>query len=168
MHSISLASRPLVEKFIKKQQLCIKGKKASILLHRIPWAATTMTAEALEHSGTDFARLHQLIAYTPRRKQNVNQCIKDCELFETRTCLIFVGKDFDASLALGHAVLLLLSELGGRQLGLLLGRVNLVAHGIKSFLLLAVFLQTRSSALTLDPIVARWSHPAVHDSPDLR
>lgn len=46
-------------------------KTASIMLRQIPWAATTMTAEALEHSDIDFARLHQLIAYTQRRKRNI-------------------------------------------------------------------------------------------------
>lgn len=54
--------------------------------------------------------------------------------------LVLVGENFDTSLALGHAVLLLLSELGGRQLGFLLGRVDLVAHGVEAFFFFTFFL----------------------------
>ncbi|TKW55191.1 hypothetical protein CTA1_1265 [Colletotrichum tanaceti] len=68
----------------------------------------------------------------------------------------------------GKLTLLLLAELGRRQLDLLLGADNLVAHGVKLILLVGfVTLETGTSTLTLDPVVAGRRHLAVHDGPDL-
>ncbi|GKT59608.1 hypothetical protein ColTof3_06947 [Colletotrichum tofieldiae] len=64
--------------------------------------------------------------------------------------------------------LLLLAELGRRQLDLLLGADNLVAHGVELLLLLSVVaLETGTRALALNPVVTGRSHLAVHDSPNL-
>ena len=61
------------------------------------------------------------------------ECRRDC----TRP-LVFVGEDLLPALATSHPVLLLLAELGRGELLLLLGPLNLVAHGIEALLLLAV------------------------------
>lgn len=49
--------------------------------------------------------------------------------------VVLVTEHLLATLASGHALLLLLSELAGRELGLLLRVGDLVAHGIESLLL---------------------------------
>jgi len=77
------------------------------------------------------------------------------------------GEDLLATLASRHAVLLLLAQLGRRQLGLLLRRGDLVAEGIELLLLLLLALETGSGALALHPVVAGRRHLAVDDGPDL-
>lgn len=77
------------------------------------------------------------------------------------------GEDLLAALASRHAILLLLAQLGRRQLSLLLRRSDLVAEGIELLLLLLLALEARSGALALHPVVAGRRHLAVDDGPDL-
>lgn len=52
------------------------------------------------------------------------------------------------------------------ELLLLLRSLNLISHRVEFLLLLTLLLQTRSGTLSLNPVVTRGSHLAVHDSPD--
>ncbi|SPQ23864.1 1521e1a3-eedc-455a-b5da-4054f20718a4 [Thermothielavioides terrestris] len=71
------------------------------------------------------------------------------------------------ALPAGHTLLLLLPRLRARKLGLLLGRLDLVAHSVELLLLVVVvLLQPGPGTLALDPVVTRGRHLAVHDSPD--
>ena len=65
-----------------------------------------------------------------------------------------------------YILLLLLAELGGRELLGLLGGLNLVAHGVELLLLVTLLGETGTGTLTGDPVVTGRSHAAVHDSPD--
>jgi hypothetical protein len=86
-----------------------------------------------------------------------------------------------------HAVLLLLAGLIRGQLGLFLGVFNLIPkvsqylplcfsstcgnspHSVELLLFVIITsLEAWTSALTLHPVVARWSHLPVEDSPDFR
>ena len=87
----------------------------------------------------------------------------------SRRDLVFIREDLNPLLPLRHALLLLLPKFRTRQLGLLLGRVDLIAHGVKLlFLFSVVTLEAGAAALALHPVVAGGGHPAVHDCPDLR
>merc|ERR1712183_1076074 len=55
--------------------------------------------------------------------------------------VLLVGEDLLTTLAADHTVLLLLTELGRRKLDLLLGGLDLVAHGVKLLLLFLASLQ---------------------------
>lgn len=67
-----------------------------------------------------------------------------------------------------HSLLLLLSELGSRELSLLLGGNNLVTHGIELLLLVTLLLsKSGTSTLAGNPVMTGRSHDTVKDSPDL-
>ncbi|PTD06759.1 hypothetical protein FCULG_00006734 [Fusarium culmorum] len=85
-----------------------------------------------------------------------------------RLQVILVTEHLLTTLSAGHTLLLLLSRLRRAQLDLLLGGDNLVTHGVELLLLITVVsLETGTSTLTLNPVVAGRSHLAVHDGPDL-
>ncbi|KUI57464.1 hypothetical protein VP1G_10889 [Cytospora mali] len=81
---------------------------------------------------------------------------------------LLIGEDLLTPLAASHTLLLLLTGLAVACLDLLLGRHNLVAHGIELLLLVIVLLvESRTTALTLDPVVSGRRHLTVKDGPDL-
>uniref|UniRef100_A0A098DMI5 Uncharacterized protein n=1 Tax=Gibberella zeae (strain ATCC MYA-4620 / CBS 123657 / FGSC 9075 / NRRL 31084 / PH-1) TaxID=229533 RepID=A0A098DMI5_GIBZE len=85
-----------------------------------------------------------------------------------RLQVILVTEHLLTTLSAGHTLLLLLSRLRRAQLDLLLGGDNLVTHGVELLLLITIVsLETRTSTLALNPVVAGRSHLAVHDGPDL-
>ncbi|KAK1245414.1 hypothetical protein MKX08_005043 [Trichoderma sp. CBMAI-0020] len=84
-----------------------------------------------------------------------------------RLQVILVAEHLLTTLSAGHTLCREIELLSRRQLSLLLGADNLVTHSIKLILLIViVLLETRTSTLALDPVVAGRSHLAVHDSPD--
>ncbi|RPA94108.1 hypothetical protein L873DRAFT_1702814, partial [Choiromyces venosus 120613-1] len=81
---------------------------------------------------------------------------------------ILIREDFLTLLSPGHTILLLLTEFRGSELLLLLATPNLVTHGIKDILLICLVLKTRTSTLTLNPIVARRCHFSVKNRPTIK
>ncbi|PKS05983.1 hypothetical protein jhhlp_007816 [Lomentospora prolificans] len=82
--------------------------------------------------------------------------------------VILIREDLFATLAAGHTLLLLLAGLVGRELGLLLGCGDLVAHGVELVLTIVILGgETGTATLALDPVVAGGSHLTVHDGPYL-
>lgn len=67
--------------------------------------------------------------------------------------IVLITEHLLSALTTGHTVLFLLTELGRCELGLLLGALDLVAHGIELIFLVSFLRETGTSALTLDPVV---------------
>lgn len=79
--------------------------------------------------------------------------------------VILIREDFLTPLTPSHALLLLLPCL--RACELLLGLfLDLVAHGVELLgVIAALLVDTRTGTLSLDPVVARWSHFPIKNSP---